>query len=293
MNNIISIIVPVYNTGNLLPRCLNSISNQTYKDIEIIVIDDGSTDNSKDIIKSFAIKDSRIKYYCQNNKGVGAARNKGIELSTGSYITFVDSDDYVHKDYCSVLFGLIKDSDIAIAGRAKYIDELFIKNKCPNKIEITTGCQAIKYLMLGTYSSRPAWGKLYTKDIISDITFEEHHIFEEIRFGVDTFSKAKKVIFSDKVLYYYMIRSGSIMTSNFDLQIDDLANSFDYIVNVLRNAGLYYECESEIKKWLIRIILRNARIYTKHNVDDMHYKKNLSRLLTTIDDLGGIQELYE
>ncbi|MCI8778348.1 MAG: glycosyltransferase family 2 protein [Bacilli bacterium] len=94
-NELISIIIPVYNTEDYLDKCLSSIINQTYKNIEIIIIDDGSTDNSKKIIKQYMNKDCRISYYYQNNSGVAIARNSGIDKAQGDYIAFIDSDDYI------------------------------------------------------------------------------------------------------------------------------------------------------------------------------------------------------
>lgn len=112
---LISIIVPVYNTGEYLSRCLDSILNQTYKNIEVIIIDDGSTDDSLKIIREYAKRNSAIKYFTQNNSGQATARNKGIKYADGEYIMFVDSDDYVSNDFCEVAYNSIHNNYSEIA----------------------------------------------------------------------------------------------------------------------------------------------------------------------------------
>ena len=108
----ISIIIPIYNVEKYLEKCLDSILNQTYKNLEIILIDDGSTDNSPNICNSYCEKDKRIKIIHKNNEGVSSARNKGIELSKGKYIVFIDSDDYVSNEHIEVLYDCIISNNV-------------------------------------------------------------------------------------------------------------------------------------------------------------------------------------
>ena len=120
----ISVIVPVYNTEKFLKNCISSIANQTYKDLEIILVNDGSTDNSGKICDDFAQKDSRIKVIHQSNKGVGAARNAGLDVAKGAYIGFVDSDDILRPDMYEFLLNnlIVHNADISVCGVQK-IDE--------------------------------------------------------------------------------------------------------------------------------------------------------------------------
>lgn len=109
MSALVSVIIPVYNLENYIENCLNSIISQTYKNLEILCIDDGSTDKSADKIKSMAEKDERIKYIYQENAGVSAARNKGLDVFTGDYVMFVDGDDYIHPQMVEILYDCIND----------------------------------------------------------------------------------------------------------------------------------------------------------------------------------------
>ena len=114
---IVSIIVPVFNSEKYIEKCLKSLLAQTYKDLEILVIDDGSKDNSSDVVRQLQLDDQRIKLICQENQGVSSARNKGIEMSKGQYIVFVDSDDYVESNYVETLLDLYEEErgDVAIS----------------------------------------------------------------------------------------------------------------------------------------------------------------------------------
>ena len=108
MNPLVSVIIPIYNVEKYLGRCLDSVINQDYKNIEIILINDGATDNSLNIAIDYQKKDKRIKVFSQKNQGLSAARNTGLDKAVGNYITFIDSDDYVSKDYVSYMFNLLK-----------------------------------------------------------------------------------------------------------------------------------------------------------------------------------------
>ena len=103
MKKLISIIIPVYNSENYLKKCIDSVLSQTYKDIEVIIVNDGSKDNSDKICKNYADQDSRIKYYSQKNSGVSVTRNNGIKYSSGAYIAFLDSDDYIESNFCEIM----------------------------------------------------------------------------------------------------------------------------------------------------------------------------------------------
>ena len=138
---LISIIVPVYNVESYLKRCIESILNQTFRDFELILVNDGSTDNSEIICKEYALKDERIKYFYQRNKGVSEARNKGIDNSSGEYIQFIDSDDYVDENFLEIVVNRFKrdNSDIVFIGfyneynngeiyKSKYYKESIVSN---------------------------------------------------------------------------------------------------------------------------------------------------------------------
>lgn len=283
----ISLIVPVYNTECYLERCIESIISQDYPNIEVILVNDGSEDNSKDIIQSYSKKYNNIICIEQENRGVGAARNTGMRNATGDYISFVDSDDVLYSDYCSYLMNIIGNADIAIAGRDKYINDAYFESNTASHIMTVDAIEAIKYSFSGTYNTRPAWGKLFKRKIVEDIFFVEGHIFEEIRYAIDTFSVAKKVVFADKDLYSYRIREGSIMTSNQERQIKDFTLSLEYVFKVLCRKHIYEDCKEEFKYNISTGIARNVNMFRKSNIDVELFKEYSGRLVDLYLKVGG------
>lgn len=276
---LISIIVPVYNTEKYIERCLDSIMKQDYPNFEVILVNDGSTDESGIIIQKYKEKYKNISYIKQENKGVGAARNAGIKVAKGDYISFVDSDDLIMEDYCSHLLSIIGDADIAVAGREKYIDNVYDKSKTPSQVITVSGMEALKFQMLGKYNTRPAWGKLYKRNIVEDVSFVEDCIFEEVRYSAETFLKAEKVIFANKDLYLYRIRPNSIMTSNEQKRVRELAIALIYVYKILLEDGRYCECKREFEMWLAHTIIQNTQIYCEQVVDTKVFKKYVGELV--------------
>ena len=198
----ISIIVPVYNCEKYIEKCIKSLINQTLKDIEIIFVNDGSTDNSKSILESFT--DPRIKILEKKNSGQSSARNIGLDIAQGEYIGFVDSDDWVDEDYFERLYNTAKkyDADIAMAdfirkGPKKHtirlnIAEEKVYEKIENKIKIAN---ALKEGCI--------WNKIYKKEILNGIRFTEGMFFEDGPFTIKALYAANKLVTVPKTYYYY------------------------------------------------------------------------------------------
>lgn len=288
---LISIIVPIYNTEKYLDRCLNSIIKQDYLNLEAILVNDGSTDNSESIVKNYMERYDHIRYIKQENKGIGAARNAGVQIAKGNFISFVDSDDVIMPQYCSYLLSIIGDADIAVAGREKYIEDIYEKSKTPSKIITVSGVEAFKYQLLGIYNARPAWGKLYTREIVEKNSFQESCIFEEVRYSAETFLKANKVVFADKDLYSYRARPNSIMTSNEEQRVKEFPIALEYVYEMLIKKGFYHECELEFKIWLISAIVQNTKLYCRKDIDDEIFKKYTDILVDLYDKTNGIVPL--
>ena len=208
----ISIIIPVYNVAEYLPQCLESVINQTLKDIEIICINDGSTDNSLEILREYEKKDGRIKIIDKENEGVSAARNKGIEVAHGEYLLFCDGDDWIETDTCEEVYKKIKFDNADMLIFNHYIIDKHEKKKAKylknikNNIFYFNQCSKDFYYILSS-----AHGKLYRnkKDKI--------YFPEDISFGEDTvyfwhycFQNPKITIY-DKPLYNYLQRNNSAM----------------------------------------------------------------------------------
>ena len=232
----ISIIIPAYNAEKYINKCLDSIIHQTKKELEIIVINDGSTDKTEDKVKEY--KDKRIKYFKNKNQGIGKTRNFGIEKATGSYIMFIDSDDYIEKDACEKMFNKARNDnlDIVICDFYKEYDNgtieeihtnTFSNSSLKDNPDIIT-----EYLC--------PWAKIYDRKMIIDnkIKFVENLKYEDAPFVIKALCTAKKIGKIDECLNYYLIHGNSETTVRdrrcFDiLKIIDIirkdTNDFDYL----------------------------------------------------------------
>jgi len=221
MESLISIIVPIYKVEKYLNRCIKSILNQTYKNIEIILVDDGSPDNCGKICDRYANEDKRIKVIHKKNGGLSDARNAGLEICTGEYISFIDSDDWVEKNYIEVLYNLIKlkNSDIAICNYIEIFDE---KIKSLTEIEEIYTYSNIDslYQLMGKngVNFTVAWGKLYKKTLFENIRFPVGKIHEDEYTTYKLLYISKKVSYTTKKLYYYLKRKDSITGESFNIK---------------------------------------------------------------------------
>lgn len=211
----VSIIIPVYNVEKYLKRCLDSVLCQTYTNFEVILVDDGSTDNSRDICDEYKKYDKRIKVIHKNNEGVSVARNKGIEVATGKYILFLDSDDFIEKNCIEILIKSIsnKKYDLVIYG---YIME-FLNNDIENKVVTPNNkiyCKVEEYLNEFQYYRENGlfgyvWNKMYQTEILRkyDILFENNAFPEDVYFNFVYLQYCKEIMVINKSLYHYMHQS--------------------------------------------------------------------------------------
>lgn len=285
----VSVIVPSYNNGKYVDRCINSLINQDYGNIEIVFVNDGSTDETDHIVKKY-VGNPQFIYIKQENSGVGAARNVGLNNISGDYITFVDSDDAVDSKYVSKMIdqAIKNNADIVISGRNKVINDE-IKSKMPKDITCVDGVEALCNMMGGIYNSRPAWGKLYTSEIIQKLSFTEKHIFEEVRFSADTFIKAKKVIYLNECLYDYYIHDNSIMTSKPDRKISDIVLAINYVYEALNKYELLEKCKHYFELWVVRVGMYINNIYSTNNVDKKVFTDGSIKLYEIYREIGGIE----
>ena len=213
---LISVIVPVYNVDRYLVRCVDSIINQTYKNLEIILVDDGSTDKSPQICDSYLQKDTRIRVVHKQNGGLSSARNAGLDTATGEYIAFVDSDDYILPEMYEVLFRLIDENnaDMAVSSYQK-VDEAGIPLQSKNtngKDEVLSGDEVLSIGMKDI--DMMACSKLYKSSIfddIDDIRFPEGRLHEDEFTTHHILSKCSRIVSTSARMYMYTQRAGSIM----------------------------------------------------------------------------------
>lgn len=244
----VSVIVPVYNTEKYLKKCLDSLVNQTLKDIEVLVINDGSPDNSKEIIEEYEKKyPDIIKGICKENGGLSDARNYGLDIATGEYIGFVDSDDWVELDMFELLYSKAKigNFDIVISdlyliyedGTPKSVINASLNKDIENK-------QEIKELM--TYIYPTVWNKLYKRELLSNIRFKKGIWFEDVEFLLRLIPYVKNIGMVNKPLYNYLQRSNSI-TYTFNEKLHQLIDNMGGIIEYYKQQGIYEEYESELE----------------------------------------------
>lgn len=226
--DLISIIIPIYKVENYLDGCLQSVVNQTYQNIEIILIDDGSPDNCGKLADQWALKDSRIKVIHKPNGGLSDARNVGIDQATGNYLMFIDSDDIVDIHLCEYLLKIIRENqaDISIID-ALHIFDQEANYKLSGTVKVLNKTAAIQEMWYQHSFLPSAWGKLYKREIFKEIRFTKGIIFEDIDIMHELFFRAEKIVYSDAQLYGYVHHENSITTNNFakrDLIILDICN---------------------------------------------------------------------
>lgn len=230
----VSIIIPVYNAETYLEQCLNSLLNQTYNDIEIILVNDGSTDDSNEICKKYVQKDSRVKLYFQENSGVSFARNTGISKSIGDYILFVDSDDWVDKDYVGLMIEKLNKYDSVICG---YTEEYVNKEICHKMTEnaiVEDSTITIKKVIDNMYGGY-IYNKAFKKEIISKHNIRFHndiHMCEDMLFVIEYLKKCNNIYVLDKCLYNYRMRKSSAVWQKGDKYLT-IFNAYNLIESVL------------------------------------------------------------
>lgn len=231
---LISVIVPVYNVESYLERCVRSILEQVYANIEIILINDGSTDMSGKKCDLFAAMDSRIKVIHKINGGLSSARNSGMQAAKGEYITFVDSDDWISKDYISYMYEMLMKYDVDISVAEFQIvsneTEKFVIRDV--KEEILANQDGVKRLLYQNISNC-SYAKLYKRSIFENISFPQGKLYEDVVTLYLCFSVAKSIALSNKKIYAYYMRDGSIVRNNFSLKkMDYYFNSCELMKHV-------------------------------------------------------------
>ena len=240
MNPLISIIVPVYNVEKYLQRCLNSIVSQTYEHFEAILIDDGSSDNGPQICDDYKNQDCRFQVIHQSNQGLSVARNRGLDIAKGNYITFIDSDDWVSADYLSELYLLTKNNlaDIAIASHQHTTTFPAKEKKVKYTIKSFSKQEALFELI--AKQKQPfviSCGKLYRKELFNDIRFPVGKYHEDEFTSHLLINRASKVAYSSKILYFYYQRPNSITNQN---HTTDIIEAFENRLNFTVTNNLNY-----------------------------------------------------
>ena len=241
MNKLITIIVPVYKVEDYLQRCVDSILCQTYGELEIILVDDGSPDRCGEICEEYAKGDPRIKVIHKENGGLSDARNAGIEQASGRYITFLDSDDWVHEEYVERLYGLLNETgaDVSSCGYLTTGSEQISEDLSAESVYEFTGEEALDQLVaFGDLHAQMivAWGKLYKTELFDGIRFPYGRIHEDEFTTYKLLYRAGKVAVSTRKLLYYWQREDSIMGSGFKVK-----NKLDFLDAQIERGAFFNE----------------------------------------------------
>ena len=278
MEELVSVIVPIYKVEKYMHRCVDSIINQTYKKIEIILVDDGSPDSCGKICDEYAEKDNRIKVIHKENGGLSDARNAGIDIAKGNYLTFIDSDDYVTEDYVEFLLNLLKESDADMSvckhtivyNDSKYIDT------GTKKYYLAEPRQILEMLLYSDDFDVSTWAKLYKKELFCNIRFPKDRLFEDSATTYKLIDLCKKIAFKSESKYFYVIRDDSITTKEFNSKKFDLIKSTEEMVTYIEKkySDLKKGCERRLMYSYLSTLMNLAEV-DKKSENYEEYKKQL------------------
>lgn len=290
MNALISIIIPVYNVEKYLERCLKSVVQQSYYNLEIILINDGSTDKSAVICDSYELVDERIKVIHKGNGGLSDARNAGLAIAKGNYISFLDSDDWIHKDYILELYKIASEnkSDISVCNfKEVYLeDKISVEDTFSNaNISVFSNLEALSQLTNELYVQFTiACAKLYKKELFDGIEFPFSKLHEDEYTTYKVIAKANKVVYTSKQLYFYYKRPDSIMGQGINLKgrldyFEALSNQIKFFrkTNLLDNADIL--CEKLFSTYRVIYIFFLSKNKNSNFIDDKLLKRTLKKHL--------------
>lgn len=264
---LVSIILPVYNVENYLKRCIVSIIEQSFTDFEIIAVDDGSTDRFGQICDYWASKDDRIKVIHKSNGGLSDARNCGIDIACGKYFTFIDSDDYISKNYLENLLALFDyDPECKMVGSGHYIvqsNKTRIDYKADKKISFFTRREAFESVLYHGKVNVSAWGKMYHRSLFDEIRYPKGHLYEDTYIFGNLLLRTPSYIFSSEPTYFYCKRDSSIVSGGYS------SKRLEYIDSVEKLTACALQCDTTLENACIR-----RRVHA--NLSVLRYMKDVS-----------------
>ncbi len=283
---LISIILPIYNVEKYLSKCLDSIIHQTYENLEIILVDDGSTDACPEICDKYAKQDSRIKVIHQENMDVSGARNTGLANVSGEYISFIDPDDYVAKDYIGYLFQLLKDNqcDMAICGMTFVYEDGASKTKINSiETEILNSFDALEFMLYQKKINNSPCAKLYKRELFDGIIYPLNKRYEDLGTTYKLIMKCNTIVIGNQPYYYYFQSKNSIVRSEFNSKTLDILD-------------MVYQLEKDVLKVYPNLInavqsrILNANFFVIRQLPKKKYKNEYYKIkenikLTRIDVL--------
>lgn len=284
----VSLIIPVYNVEAFLERCLDSVECQTYKDTEVIIVNDGSTDNSPEIIDRYVAKNPNFKCFTIENSGQGGARNYGLEQATGEYIAFLDSDDYIAENCIEklVLTAQNEDSDIVVCNNYDVREDGTIISEVKSNItNVTTSVFKNPELLFNRVAP---WGKLFKKSIFGDLRFATRVWYEDMRLIPKLYLNAQKISYIEDSLFYYVQRAGSTMNNTNAKRNLEIIDAFEDIISYFNRNNFYERFEDELKFLIIDhiAVATVTRVALCNGSEKKEVLKKLEDYLLKFDNLG-------
>lgn len=289
---LISVIIPVYNVENYVGRCIDSVINQTYRNIEVIIVNDGSEDESLDIVRKYEKKDSRIKVFNKENGGLSSARNVGLDNAKGKYIVFVDSDDYMHPQMIEVLYANLieKRADISVCDFYWIFDGDTVEEDITNHPVAYENNEVLYRMILDELRTVVAWNKLYKAEIFDKLRYPVGKLHEDEFIIHKILEQCKRCVYTDAKLYYYIKRAGSITASHSFKNVYDTEVAFcerllwaiekkdkrlaDWCFNCVINEGNCIINQKELDDYEKKIVT------VKQIIAETFYKIGISKYIT-------------
>ena len=282
MEALVSIIIPMYNVEKYIDECIKSVINQTYKNLEIILINDGSTDSSYDICKKYSEAEDRIVLINKENGGAASAKNFGLKIAKGDYITFVDSDDFIQYDMIEYMVNEIEKTKADII-QCDFIN-LYKDSKVISKLDITEdtiSSQMFLKLFLTEWKNSLFWNKLFKKEVIKEVYFKEGRCIDDEFFTYKCVINSESITISNKIVYNYRMRKSGVMKSE-NSQKQILRDRIDYLMeryNIV--SDIYKDLDKEFLEHMLTYFLiisrdyyidENLITYIKENIKYLKWK---------------------
>lgn len=264
---LVSIIIPVYNVKKYLPRCMESVLAQSLREFEVLLVDDGSTDGSGALCDEYARADERVQVFHQENGGLSQARNTGLAHAKGEYLTFVDSDDFLHPQFLMELVTLLRDTGAQVSV-CRYLPveegaEPIEESQGPAQSPVClSGRQAVEKIVLESRRFMiTAWGKLYSAGLAQWLRFPQGRLHEDEFVTYKVFFQAQKVAVSSKRYYYYLQRGGSIIRQSFQEKRLDKLDALREAVSFFEQRGEQQLSRAAKKRYLLNVQIAWYRVH--------------------------------
>ena len=284
---LISVIVPIYGVEKYLNKCVDSIVNQTYQNLEIILVDDGSKDNCGAICDQWLTKDNRIKVIHKENGGLSDARNAGLQVASGEYISFIDSDDYIEPTFLEILYTKLQEecADIAECG-TRYVDEFGKELKIRKSQDgVFATLDALKLIIEENGLYQTVWNKLYRREMIEGFTFAKGRYNEDEFWTYKVFDRAKKIVSVENALYNYLQRGSSIIGVGYNIRrldgLEALQERKDYLSKHEELRNLLYQNFSLACLWHLQSVMRTFKGEQR--------KQTVKKIVTMIKDTPKVK----